>query len=68
MYCKTEYVDIYYEIIGERKPVVIIHGFHPDHGSMKGCMEPVFSKRSGWKRIYFDLPGMGKTKSVQWKG
>ena len=29
---------------------------------MKGCMEPVFNKISGYKRIYMDLPGMGKTK------
>jgi pimeloyl-ACP methyl ester carboxylesterase len=25
-------------------------------------MEPVFAKKKGYKRIYFDLPGMGKTK------
>jgi pimeloyl-ACP methyl ester carboxylesterase len=30
-------------------------------------MEPVFQDRSDkWQRIYFDLPGMGRTKGVDW--
>jgi pimeloyl-ACP methyl ester carboxylesterase len=29
-------------------------------------MEPIFRKRVGWKRIYPDLPGMGKTKAAEW--
>jgi pimeloyl-ACP methyl ester carboxylesterase len=30
-------------------------------------MEPVFQSRDDeWKRIYFDLPGMGNTKGVDW--
>jgi pimeloyl-ACP methyl ester carboxylesterase len=29
-------------------------------------MEPIFNKTPGWKRIYFDLPGMGKTKGEPW--
>jgi len=33
---------------------------------MKGCMEPIFTNRPGWKRIYFDLPGMGKTRGEMW--
>jgi len=40
----------------------MLHGFTPDHRLMSGCMEPVFSQREGWKRIYIDLPGMGKTE------
>ncbi len=40
----------------------MIHGMIPDHQVMKGCMESIFQKRNGWKRIYFDLLGMGKTK------
>jgi len=54
--------DIYYEIQGSGKPILFIHGYYPDHRLMKGCFEPVFSKIDGWKRIYFDLPGMGKTE------
>jgi pimeloyl-ACP methyl ester carboxylesterase len=55
-----------YEIIGSGKPVVMIHGFGVDREVMRGCMEPVFKNRPGWKRIYFDLPGMGKTNGAKW--
>jgi pimeloyl-ACP methyl ester carboxylesterase len=33
---------------------------------MTGCMEPVFSDNGGYKRIYLDLPGMGKSESAEW--
>lgn len=60
-------VKIYYEIHGEGTPVLMIHGWSPDHRLMKGCMEPVFQTlNTPWKRIYFDLPGMGKTKGEPW--
>ncbi len=60
-------VELYYEIRGEGVPIVMIHGCRPDHRLMKGCMEPIFKSIKGsWKRIYFDLPGMGKTKSQSW--
>ncbi len=44
----------------------MIHGFGIDRHVMIGCMEPVFESRSGWKRIYFDLPGMGRTPAPHW--
>jgi len=44
----------------------MIHGFAPDHRLMKGCMEPIFENRGNYKRIYFDLPGMGKTTAPKW--
>lgn len=59
-------LSIYYEIHGTGRPIVMIHGFFPDHRLMKGCMEPLFKNRKGWQRIYFDLPGMGQTKSRPW--
>jgi pimeloyl-ACP methyl ester carboxylesterase len=61
MKCKLENTTIYYKSKGKGRPLIMIHGFTLDHRMMLGCMEPVFSKRSGWQRIYFDLPGMGKT-------
>ncbi len=67
MECLVNGVNVYYEIYGEGTPVVMIHGWSPDHRLMKGCMEPVFqSSFASWKRIYFDLPGMGKTKAEPW--
>ncbi len=60
-------VSLYYEILGSGRPVVMIHGWGPDHRLMKGCMEPVFqSVKQPWKRIYFDLPGMGRTGGKPW--
>jgi len=39
----------------------MLHGFSLDHRVMTGCMEPILQQRGGWRRIYPDLPGMGKT-------
>ncbi|MUK87750.1 alpha/beta fold hydrolase [Ornithinibacillus sp. L9] len=61
-FCEVNKASIYYEAIGEGIPMVMIHGFGIDHRLMKGCMEPIFDENSGVRRIYFDLPGMGKTK------
>jgi pimeloyl-ACP methyl ester carboxylesterase len=67
MECLVKDVKIYYEVYGEGIPVLMIHGWGPDHRLMKGCMEPVFKNMgTKWKRIYFDLPGMGKTKGEPW--
>jgi pimeloyl-ACP methyl ester carboxylesterase len=52
---------MYYEIIGEGRPILMLHGFYPDHRLMTGCLEPVFQNRPGWQRIYLDLPGMGQS-------
>lgn len=64
-YCKARKAEIYYEDLGEGIPIIMIHGFSPDHRLMKGCMEPLFKDRRGWRRIYMDLPGMGRTKNYQ---
>ncbi len=62
-YCKVQQAEIFYEDIGEGTPIIMIHGFSPDHRLMSGCMEPVFENRTGWRRIYLDLPGMGQSKN-----
>ena len=33
---------------------------------MMKCMESVFQKYEGYKRIYIDLPGMGKSNAPNW--
>ncbi|WP_166245104.1 alpha/beta fold hydrolase [Paenibacillus turpanensis] len=55
-------MSIYYKIIGEGYPIVMLHGWTLDHQVMLHAMEPLFEKRSGWKRIYIDLPGMGQSE------
>ncbi|MGC9394272.1 MAG: alpha/beta fold hydrolase [Anaerolineae bacterium] len=60
-------IDIYYEVYGSGTPILMIHGWSPDHRLMKGCMEPIFAASDQpWQRIYFDLPGMGRTKGAPW--
>ena len=66
MICRIRDAEVYYEIIGEGKPVLIIHGCAPDHRLMKRCMETVFQKSKGYQRIYIDLPGMGKSNAPDW--
>lgn len=64
-YCKVNKANIYYEVMGEGIPILMIHGYTPDHVLMTGCMEPIFKQKEGWQRIYIDLPGMGITKSYE---
>jgi pimeloyl-ACP methyl ester carboxylesterase len=66
MECELENLKIYYEVYGEGYPILMVHGFMPDHRLMKGCMEPIFKDRPNYKRIYFDLPGMGNTIGKEW--
>jgi len=46
---------------GAGTPVLALHGWTPDHRLMLGCLEPVFASRAGYRRLYPDLPGMGKS-------
>jgi pimeloyl-ACP methyl ester carboxylesterase len=67
MFVPVKDINVYHEIIGCGRPILMIHGWGPDHRLMKGCMEPIFDRmRPSWKRIYFDLPGMGQTKVANW--
>ncbi|WP_461615503.1 alpha/beta fold hydrolase [Clostridium sp. Marseille-QA1073] len=66
MECKIQNISINYEIIGDGKPIVMLHGYSLDHRLMTGCMEPIFSTKDTYKRIYIDLPGMGKSESAEW--
>jgi pimeloyl-ACP methyl ester carboxylesterase len=60
-------MDIYYESIGSGLPVIMIHGRGPDHRSLKGCMDPCFADDNDlFRRVYFDLPGFGKSKASEW--
>jgi pimeloyl-ACP methyl ester carboxylesterase len=66
MECLINNLPVHYETFGEGTPFLILHGYHVDHRIMTGCMEPVFEKMNGYRRIYVDLPGMGKTKGAEW--
>jgi pimeloyl-ACP methyl ester carboxylesterase len=60
-------IDVYYESFGSGLPIVMIHGWGPDHRILKFCMEPIFQHFPfAFRRVYLDLPGMGKTKGAPW--
>jgi pimeloyl-ACP methyl ester carboxylesterase len=61
MQCTIRDIPLFYETYGTGTPIILLHGFSSDHRLMKGCMEPLFTRQSGWQRIYLDLPGMGQT-------
>lgn len=61
MICKIGETPVYYEEYGEGTPIVCIHGYFVDHRLMSGCLEPVFEAVGGYRRIYLDMPGFGKT-------
>lgn len=65
MKCNINNISIDYEIIGEGKPVIMLHGYYIDRRIMLGCMEPIFADKEGYKRIYLDLPGMGESESSE---
>lgn len=46
---------------GDGRAVVALHGWAPDHRLMTGCLEPIFRRRGGYRRLYPDLPGMGRS-------
>ncbi|MEU4558748.1 alpha/beta hydrolase [Actinoplanes sp. NPDC023936] len=52
---------MYFVEKGTGTPVLALHGWTPDHRLMLGCLEPIFEARPGFRRLYPDLPGMGRT-------
>lgn len=64
MICDLGDVAINYETYGSGRPMVMLPGRPSDHRVMARFMEPVFTQREGWLRIYPDLPGTGRTPSA----
>jgi pimeloyl-ACP methyl ester carboxylesterase len=56
--------SLHTEILGSGTPVVALHGFGPDHRLMRGMLEPVFERAPGYRRIYVDLPGCGRSPAL----
>ena len=66
MECRVKDVTIHYEEAGSGRPLLALHGMPLDHRHMFNDLEPLFTERQGWRRIYPDLPGMGQTQAVDW--
>ncbi|MBF9028762.1 alpha/beta fold hydrolase [Rhodobacterales bacterium HKCCE3408] len=52
---------IHAELVGEGTPILILHGGGLDHRHMMEALEPVFERTEGWRRVYVDLPGHGRS-------
>lgn len=53
---------MHYEEVGTGRPMLILHGGVIGNSAMaRAAMEPAFAGRSGWRRIYPDQIGHGKT-------
>jgi pimeloyl-ACP methyl ester carboxylesterase len=52
---------VHYVEHGTGRPVLVLHGAGVDHREAEACFEPVFDGVAGLRRIYPDLPGMGRT-------
>lgn len=62
MFLTINETKMYVEQRGKGTPIVILHGWSVDHNLMSGPMEKVFKKgNKHFKRLYIDLPGMGKS-------
>jgi pimeloyl-ACP methyl ester carboxylesterase len=64
--CQLDNLTIAYEQIGAGRPLVFLHGWSLDHRYEQTEYEPIFQTRTGWQRIYIDLPGMGQTIAPPW--
>ena len=53
--------SIFYEEVGRGRPFVMLHGSPSDHRVVMEDLEPVFAKQRGWRRVYPDLPGHGRS-------
>jgi pimeloyl-ACP methyl ester carboxylesterase len=54
-------VAVHYVEHGAGRPVLVLHGAGVDHREPEACFEPIFDDAPGFRRIYPDLPGMGRT-------
>jgi pimeloyl-ACP methyl ester carboxylesterase len=54
-------IAVHYVEHGAGRPVLVLHGSGVDHRETEACFEPVFGGVVGFRRIYPDLPGMGRT-------
>ncbi|WP_229993056.1 alpha/beta hydrolase [Arthrobacter sp. Bi26] len=58
-------VPVQYAEYGRGTPVLALHGAGVDHREIAGALEPIFCNVPGFRRLYPDLPGMGRTPAPE---
>ena len=66
MECHLSRITVHYESIGHGRPLVVLPGWPDDWTVPADYLEPVMRSRPGWRRIYLDLPGRGRTEGASW--
>jgi pimeloyl-ACP methyl ester carboxylesterase len=61
MEVRAGHVVVHYAEHGTGRPVLVLHGAGVDHREAEACFEPALEGVAGLRRIYPDLPGMGRT-------
>jgi pimeloyl-ACP methyl ester carboxylesterase len=61
MWCNIGNERLWYQAHGKGVPIIFLHGWTMDHRDEAPVYEPIFAKRRGYRRIYPDLPAMGKS-------
>jgi pimeloyl-ACP methyl ester carboxylesterase len=56
---------IHYVEHGAGRPVLVLHGAGVDHREVEACFEPALGGVAGLRRIYADLPGMGRSTAPE---
>ncbi len=66
MECALENITVHYEVFGEGRPIIVLPGWGLNTRLTAHEIEPYFQGREGWKRIYIDPPGHGRTPGKDW--
>jgi pimeloyl-ACP methyl ester carboxylesterase len=64
--CEVGEVSLDYESFGVGSAFVALHGMPMDRRGPIYAFEPLFADRPGWRRIYVDLPGHGRSPKPPW--
>ena len=59
-------LPINYESYGEGRPMILLPGWTMSAHELAFLIEPAFTNRDGWQRIYIDPPGHGATPGAEW--
>ena len=65
MFADVNGIPVHYVEHGGGTPVLALHGAGVDHREIMGALEPLFVDRPGYRRLYPDLPGMGRTPAPE---
>jgi pimeloyl-ACP methyl ester carboxylesterase len=66
MQCSLGNITVHYDVFGEGRPIIILPGWRGNTRRAAHRIESFFQNREGWKRIYIDPPGHGKTPGEDW--